>query len=92
MEDFFRYPLFRNQHRVMMQLKARIKEDVTLIPTVMVKAALLSTKIRLLKLVKCQGEAFKGKICKINRKLRIKQTSVLFCKYLLNENFGFYQI
>ena len=55
MEDFIRYSFFHNQYGVMMQLKARIKEDVTLIPTVMVKAALLSTKIRLLKLVKCQG-------------------------------------
>ena len=38
----------------MMQLKARIKDDVTLIPTVIVKAALLSTKKRVIKLVKCQ--------------------------------------
>ena len=40
-----------------MQHKARIKEDVTIIPTVMVKAALK----RVMKLVKCQGEAFKGR-------------------------------
>ena len=42
----------------MVQLKARIKEDGALIPTEMVKVALMSTKI---KLVECQEEAFKGK-------------------------------
>ena len=43
----------------MVQLKARIKEDVALIPTEMVKVALMSTKKRVIKLVECQGEAFK---------------------------------
>ena len=61
MEYLIRYPFFHNQYGAMMQLKARIKEDVTLIPTVMVKAALLSTKKRVIKLVKCQVEAFKGR-------------------------------
>ena len=42
-----------------MQLKARIKEDVALIPTEMVKVALMSTKKRVIKLVECQ--AFKGR-------------------------------
>ena len=32
------------------------------------------------------------KICKIHRQLRIKQTSVLFCKYLLNESSNLYEI
>ena len=45
----------------MVQLKARIKEDVALIPTEMAKVALMSTKKRLMKLVECQGEAFKGR-------------------------------
>ena len=44
-----------------MQLKARIKEDVALIPTEMVKVALMSTKKRVVKLVERQGEAFKGR-------------------------------
>ena len=44
-----------------MQLKARIKEDVTLIPTEMVKVALMPTKKRVIKLVECQGEALKGR-------------------------------
>ena len=46
----------------MVQLKARIKEDVALIPTEMVKVALMSTKKRVIKLVECQGETFKGRI------------------------------
>ena len=32
------------------------------------------------------------KIWKIHRKLRIKQTSVLFCRYLRNESFDLYEI
>ena len=32
------------------------------------------------------------KICKINRKLRIKQISVLFCKYLCNKSSDLYEI
>ena len=44
-----------------MQLQARIREDVALIPTDMVKAAFLSTKRRAIKLVECQGEAFTGR-------------------------------
>ena len=44
----------------MVQLKARIKEDVALIPTVMVKAALMVTKKWAIKFVECQVEAFKG--------------------------------
>ena len=35
----------------MVQLKARIKEDVALIPTEMVKVALMSTKKRVINLV-----------------------------------------
>ena len=38
-----------------MQLKVRIKEDAALIPTEKVKASLLSTKNRAIKLVECQG-------------------------------------
>ena len=45
----------------MVQHKARIKEDVNLIPTEMVKVALMSTKKRVIKLVECHGEAFKGR-------------------------------
>ena len=45
----------------MVQLKARIKEEVALIPTEMVRVALMSTKKRVIKLVECQGEAFKGR-------------------------------
>ena len=45
----------------MVQPKARIKEDVALIPTEMVRAALLSAKKRAIKLVECQGETFKGR-------------------------------
>ena len=45
----------------MVQLKARIKEDVALIPVKMVKVALMSTKKRVINLVECQGEAFKGR-------------------------------
>ena len=61
MEDLIRYPFFHNQYEVIVQIKARIKEDVALIPTEMVKAALLSTMKRAKKLVECQGEAFKGR-------------------------------
>ena len=61
MEDLIRYPFFHNQYGVMMQLKARIKDDMTLISTVMVKAALLSTKKRVIKLVKCQVEVLKSR-------------------------------
>ena len=32
------------------------------------------------------------KICKIHRKSRIKQTSVLFCKYLANESSDLHEI
>ena len=32
------------------------------------------------------------KICKIHRKLKIKQTSVLFCEYLRNESSDPYEI
>ena len=45
----------------MVQIKTRIKEDVALIPTEIVKVALMSTKKRVIKLVECQGEAFKGR-------------------------------
>ena len=45
--------MFHNQYKVMVQLKARIKEDVALIPTEMVKVALMSTKKRVIKLVEC---------------------------------------
>ena len=45
----------------MVQLKARIKDDVALIPTEMVKFALMSTKKRVIKLVECQEETFKGR-------------------------------
>ena len=38
-----------------------IKEEVRLIPSEMVKAAVLSTKKRAVKLVECQGEAFEGR-------------------------------
>ena len=43
----------------MVQFKARIKEDMALIPTEMVKVALMPTKKRVRKLVECQ--AFKGR-------------------------------
>ena len=33
-----------------------------------------------------------GKICKMNWKLRIKQTPVLFCKYLRNESLDLHEI
>ena len=49
----------------MVQLKARIKDDGAIIPTEMCKVASISTKKRVIKLVKCQGEAFKGSGCKI---------------------------
>ena len=45
----------------MVQLKARINEDVALIPTEMVKVALMSTKKTVIKLVEWQGETFKGR-------------------------------
>ena len=45
----------------MVQLKARIKEEMYLIPSEMVKAAVLSTKMRAMKLVECQGEVFEGR-------------------------------
>ena len=32
------------------------------------------------------------KICKIHRKWRVKQTSVLFCKYLRNQSSDLYEI
>ena len=53
--------MFHNQYKVAVQLKARIKEDVALIPTEMVKVALMSTKKRVINLVECQGEAFKSR-------------------------------
>ena len=43
----------------MVQLKAKIKEDVVNIPTEMVKVALMFTKKRVIELVECQ--AFKGR-------------------------------
>ena len=61
MEDFIWKSFFHNQYKVMVQLKAKIKEDVALISTEMVKVALISTKKRVIKLVECQGEAFKGR-------------------------------
>ena len=42
----------------MVQLKARIKEDVALIPTEMVQVVFMSTKKRVIKLAECHGEAF----------------------------------
>ena len=45
----------------MVQLRARMKEDVALIPSAMVKVTLISTKKRVIKFVECQGEAFKGR-------------------------------
>ena len=61
MESLFIYPLIHNQYGVMVQLKARIKEDVALIPKEMAKAASMSTKKRETKLVECRREAFKGR-------------------------------
>ena len=60
MEDLIWIP-FQSQSLVMVQFKAGIKEDVALIPTEIVKAALLSTKKRVVMLVECQGESLKGR-------------------------------
>ena len=45
------------------------KEEVRLIPSEIVKAAVLSSKKRALKLVECQGEAFEGR--KVRPGLRV---------------------
>ena len=66
---YLKEKVYRPLPTTMAQLKARIKEEVRLIPSEMVKAAVLSTKKRAVKLVECQGEAFEGR--KVRPGLRV---------------------